>query len=267
MQVETGEGRDGRSVVEGRTEERKVLGGFGLLGEGKGRDGGFLARLAVVVGRGCFVGRGGVVVGEMGGLARAMAVGRSAGVGFGGAQGDGAAQSLHAVAQGQDAAVSLVLVQALPPVPFVVPVPVQLGEECARGGGVGRRDLGVVVGFLRHEGGQAGGGVEAKDGRGGRRRGQASGRVEGVGGLSSETTKDAIWHACLLARSGQGYSPNAPPGVVEEEEEKEETCKDVCGRVQRVGSEYFMIILRILLVIYEGQGIYRDTRIVMPPPS
>lgn len=65
MQVQTGEGRDGRSVVEGRTEEREVFGGFGLFGEGEGRDGGFFARLALVVGRCCFVGRDGVVVGEM----------------------------------------------------------------------------------------------------------------------------------------------------------------------------------------------------------
>ena len=248
MQVETGEGRDGRSVVEGRTEEREVLGGFGLLGEGEGRNGGLLARLAVVVGRGCFVGRGGVVVGEMGGLARAVAVGRGAGVGFGGAQGDGAAQSLHAVAQGQDAAVSLVLVQALPPVPFAVPVPVQLGEECVRGGGVGRRDLGVVVGFFRHEGGQAGGGVEAEDGGGGRRRGQASGRVEGVGGVSSETTKDAVWHACLLAK------PRCPTW-------RRRRRKRRLARMSAVGSRE--VITRILLVIYEGQGIYNDTRIVM----
>lgn len=55
MQVQTGEGRDGRSVVEGRTEQREVLGGFGLFGEREGRDGGFLARLGVVVGRCCFV--------------------------------------------------------------------------------------------------------------------------------------------------------------------------------------------------------------------
>lgn len=262
MQVETGEGRDGRGVVEGRTEEREVLGGFGLLGEGEGRDGRFLARLAVVVGRGCFVGRGGVVVGEMGGLARAVAVGRGAGVGFGGAQGDGAAQSLHAVAQGQDAAVSLVLVQALPPVPFAVPVPVQLGEECVRGGGVGRRDLGVVVGFFRHEGGQAGGGVEAEDGGGGRRRGQASGRVEGVGGVSSETTKDAVWHACLQrARQGRARKPRCPTWRRRRRKRRLARMFAVGSPWSReVGSEYS---IRILLVIYGGQGIYNDMRITM----
>lgn len=130
-------------------------------------------------------------------------------MGLGRAQGDGPPQPLHTVTQGQDAAVSLVRVQALPPVPFVVLVPVQLEEESVRGGGVGRRDLGVVVGFFRHEGGQAGGGVEAEDGGGGRRRGQASGRMEGVIGVSSETTKDAVWHASMEGAAGPGKGAQA----------------------------------------------------------
>lgn len=139
----------------------------------------------------------------MGGLARAVAVGRRAGVRFGRAQRDGSPQSLDAVAQGQDAAVSLVLVQALPPVPFVVPVPVQFGEESVRGGGgVGRRHRAVVVvRLLGHEGGQASGVVEAEYRTGGRRRGQATALV-GVIGMSSETTKDAVWH------SGQAEMPH-----------------------------------------------------------
>lgn len=202
MQVQTGEGRNGRCVVEGWTEEREVLSRFGLFGEREGGYRGFLARLTLGVGR-CFLRRDGGVGGQVGGLARAVAVRRCAGVGFGRAQRDGSPQSLDTIAQGQDAAVSLVLVQALPPVPFVVPVPVQFGEESVRGGGVGRRHRAVVVvvRLLGHERGQAGGVVEAEYRTGGRRRGQTTALV-GVIGMSSETTKDAVWH------SGQAEMPH-----------------------------------------------------------
>jgi hypothetical protein len=90
-----------------------------------------------------------------------------------------------------------VLVRVFPPV-AVVGVPVDFGEESEGGCGVSRRHLSVVVLLLGHERGQAGGVVvvvqaECRAGR--RRRGDTTAALVVVIGVSSETTKDAVWHS------------------------------------------------------------------------
>lgn len=121
-------------------------------------------------------------------MARSVAVGRCTGLRPVRAQGYRSSKALNTGPQRQDAAVPFVTLVR------VLPLPVWFGEYPVVSGRCGVGGGNVAVLLLGHERGQqAGAGSQAKSCAGRRRRGHTT-AGDGVLGLASETTKDAVGH-------------------------------------------------------------------------